>query len=97
MPAVKAGAGATGMERRPSMTATVTAEIKFKVLMLGDSAVGKSCIVARSLYGSDASLDTASTMGVDLASKTLLVDHHRVKLQIWDTAGFVLAARDRGD
>jgi len=58
----------------------------FKLLLIGDSGVGKSCILLR--YSEDTFTDTyISTIGVDFKIKSVVVDGKRVKLQIWDTAG----------
>lgn len=60
--------------------------ISFKVLVIGDAAVGKSSIVRR-LISNDFSEKTESTVGVDFVCYSTEIDNHEVKLQIWDTAG----------
>ena len=58
----------------------------FKVLLLGNSSVGKSSIFLR--FVDDIWNDTfVPTIGVDFKIKTFEVDGKKVKLQIWDTAG----------
>jgi len=58
----------------------------FKVVVIGDSGVGKSSIVAR--YTDDVFIEEMSaTIGVDFRVKTVNVGEKRVKLTIWDTAG----------
>ena len=58
----------------------------FKLLLIGDSGVGKSCLLLR--FADNAWSDTyISTIGVDFKIKTLTIDGKVVKLQIWDTAG----------
>src|SRR5271165_522496 len=57
-----------------------------KVIVVGDSGVGKSSILLR--YADDAfSEKFISTIGVDFKVKNLTVDKKQIKLQIWDTAG----------
>jgi len=58
----------------------------FKLLLIGDSAVGKTCILFRF---ADDNFNTSfiSTIGIDFKIKTVDIDGKRVKLQIWDTAG----------
>lgn len=58
----------------------------FKILLIGNSGVGKSCIMTR-FVDNDFSDEFNSTIGVDFKIKTLIVDNKLVKLQIWDTAG----------
>ncbi|MED6157953.1 hypothetical protein PIB30_028234 [Stylosanthes scabra] len=58
----------------------------FKVVLIGDSAVGKSQILAR-FARNEFSLDSKSTIGVEFQTRTLVIDHKSVKAQIWDTAG----------
>jgi len=61
-------------------------EIKIKLLMIGDSFVGKSCLVHRFSRKKFPS-DHIATIGIDYQVQTLDVDNRRVKLQLWDTAG----------
>lgn len=58
----------------------------FKLLLIGDSGVGKSCLLLR--FADDMYTDTyISTIGVDFKIRTIPLDGKVVKLQIWDTAG----------
>jgi len=61
-------------------------DLLIKLLMIGDSGVGKSCLLLRF---SDDSFTTSfiTTIGIDFKIKTIDLDGKRVKLQIWDTAG----------
>ncbi|KAK8994574.1 hypothetical protein V6N11_045655 [Hibiscus sabdariffa] len=58
----------------------------FKVVLIGDSAVGKSQLLAR-FSRNQFSLDSKATIGVEFQTKTLVIDNKTVKAQIWDTAG----------
>ncbi|ERM95259.1 ras-related protein Rab11A [Amborella trichopoda] len=58
----------------------------FKVVLIGDSAVGKSQILAR-FARNEFSLDSKATIGVEFQTRTLVIQHKTVKAQIWDTAG----------
>ncbi|XP_037091858.1 ras-related protein Rab-43-like isoform X2 [Pollicipes pollicipes] len=58
----------------------------FKVVLIGDCGVGKTCLVTRFKSGHFVERH-ASTIGVDFSMKTIVVDNKKVKLQIWDTAG----------
>ncbi|XP_072986749.1 ras-related protein RABE1c-like [Typha latifolia] len=57
-----------------------------KLLLIGDSGVGKSCLLLRF---SDDTFTTSfiTTIGIDFKIRTVDLDGKRVKLQIWDTAG----------
>ena len=58
----------------------------YKIIIIGDSGVGKSNILGRYLHN-EFKHDTKSTVGVEFGSKQLKVDGINIKLQIWDTAG----------
>eukprot|EP01138_Halocafeteria_seosinensis_P003530 gb/GECG01003608.1/.p1 GENE.gb/GECG01003608.1/~~gb/GECG01003608.1/.p1 ORF type:complete len:225 (+),score=39.34 gb/GECG01003608.1/:1-675(+) len=59
---------------------------QFKVLLLGDSGVGKTNLLTR--YIDDSFCKTfVTTIGIDYKVKTLNVDGYKVKLHLWDTAG----------
>lgn len=57
-----------------------------KLLLIGDSGVGKSCLLVR--FADDAfSPSFITTIGIDFKIRTIELDGKRIKLQIWDTAG----------
>ncbi|XP_047434427.1 ras-related protein Rab-33B-like [Mugil cephalus] len=58
----------------------------FKVLVIGDSGVGKTCLTHRLCAGEFPSRVEA-TIGVDFRERVLDIDGERIKLQLWDTAG----------
>ena len=58
----------------------------FKIIIVGDSGVGKSNILGRYIKH-EFKIDTKSTVGVEFASKKLQINGTNIKLQIWDTAG----------
>lgn len=58
----------------------------FKVVLIGDSAVGKTQLLAR-FARNEFSVDSKATIGVEFQTKTLVIDNKTVKAQIWDTAG----------
>ncbi|OHT12106.1 Ras-related protein ORAB-1 [Tritrichomonas foetus] len=61
-------------------------EQPLKILVIGESAVGKSCLLLR--YTDNKFQDTfMTTIGVDFKTKFIDIDGNHVKLQIWDTAG----------
>ena len=61
-------------------------EFIFKVLLLGNSNVGKSSLFLR--FIDDIWNDTfVPTIGVDFKIKTFNIDNKKIKMQIWDTAG----------
>lgn len=57
-----------------------------KLLLIGDSGVGKSCLLLR--FCDDAWTPSfITTIGIDFKIRTIELDGKRIKLQIWDTAG----------
>ena len=61
-------------------------DIMFKILLLGDSGVGKSSLLLR-YTKNQFSADIRSTIGVEFGVKFLKIDNLQLKVQIWDTAG----------
>lgn len=58
----------------------------FKILIIGDSGVGKSCLLLR--FCDDTFTDSyLTTIGVDFKIKTIEIDDKIIKMQLWDTAG----------
>ena len=58
----------------------------FKIVIIGDSNVGKSCLLIR--FADDCFTENyITTIGVDFRFRTLNIGKNNVKLQIWDTAG----------
>ena len=70
------------METKPN----ATYDYLIKLLLIGDSGVGKSCLLLRF---SDDAFNTSfiTTIGIDFKIRTVEIDNKRCKLQIWDTAG----------
>ncbi|KAI5131073.1 Ras-Related Protein Rab-8B [Manis pentadactyla] len=63
-----------------------TYDYLFKLLLIGDSGVGKTCLLFR--FSEDAFNTTfISTIGIDFKIRTIELDGKKIKLQIWDTAG----------
>lgn len=58
----------------------------FKVVLIGDSAVGKSQILSR-FTRNEFSDEAKATVGVEFQTRTLVIQQKNVKAQIWDTAG----------
>lgn len=75
-------------ERSQTMNSldTTKALRKIKILMLGDSGVGKTSLVNR-YTKDDFNFTLVGTVGVDFKVKKVNVDGEWINLQIWDTAG----------
>jgi Ras-related protein Rab-11A len=58
----------------------------FKIVVVGDAAVGKSNILTRYVQD-DFTKDSKSTVGVELSTKLYKIDDKYVKVHLWDTAG----------
>ncbi|KAH9373692.1 hypothetical protein HPB48_018663 [Haemaphysalis longicornis] len=58
----------------------------FKIIVIGDTNVGKTCLTYRFCCGKFPA-KTEATIGVDFRERTVEVDGEQIKLQLWDTAG----------
>ncbi|KAL9642986.1 hypothetical protein ABK040_010678 [Willaertia magna] len=58
----------------------------FKIVLIGDSGVGKSNLLSR-FTRNEFNLESKSTIGVEFATRTIQTDGKTIKAQIWDTAG----------
>ena len=69
-----------------SITKSKDYDYIFKIVLIGDTCVGKSCILVR--FSDDIFNDSyVTTIGVDFRFKTMVVNNKVAKIQIWDTAG----------
>lgn len=63
-----------------------TYDYLFKIILIGDSGVGKTCLMKR--YTENVFCENlAATIGVDFKIKTITLGSKKAKLQLWDTAG----------
>jgi Ras-related protein Rab-8A len=83
---VLSGGGASSVMAAGGSRARADYDYLIKLLLIGDSGVGKSCLLLRF---SDDSFTTSfiTTIGIDFKIRTIELDGKRIKLQIWDTAG----------
>ncbi len=57
-----------------------------KVLMIGESGVGKTCLIQR-FNKNEFSMNHLSTIAIDFKLKVMEIRGSKLKMQIWDTAG----------
>ena len=60
--------------------------VTFKILTIGESGVGKTCILRRFVENKFLKNHLA-TIGIDFKTKTININNQEIKLKIWDTAG----------
>lgn len=61
-------------------------EYLFKIVLIGDSAVGKSNLLSR-FARNEFDSNSKATIGVEFQTQVVDIDGKEVKAQIWDTAG----------
>merc|ERR1712227_252971 len=71
---------------REKMTEGLGSLTKFKLVFLGEQAVGKTSLITRFMYD-DFNSNYQATIGIDFLSKTMHLEDQTVRLQLWDTAG----------
>ena len=59
---------------------------KYKLVFLGEQAVGKTSVITRFMYDTF-DYNYQATIGIDFLSKTMYLEDRSVRLQLWDTAG----------
>ncbi|KAG9350339.1 hypothetical protein JZ751_026693 [Albula glossodonta] len=69
-------------------------DIAFKVMLLGDSAVGKTCFLVQFKDGAFLAGSFIATVGIDFRNKVVAVDNVKVKLQAWLTEIHEYAQKD---
>ena len=70
----------------PAPAKRTTYDHLMKVIIIGDSSVGKTCLLLRYTENEFCSLHMP-TIGIDFKVKIVDVGKKRVKLQVWDSAG----------
>ncbi len=61
-------------------------DLLFKLILIGDSSVGKSNILLKYLRN-EFDENSKATVGVEFGTKNILINGKKIKIQIWDTAG----------
>ena len=59
---------------------------KYKLVFLGEQAVGKTSVITRFMYDTFDN-NYQATIGIDFLSKTMYLEERTARLQLWDTAG----------
>lgn len=79
-------AGGNAGNRSGTANGQTSRTCQFKMVLLGESAVGKSSLVLRFVRGQFHEYQE-STIGAAFLTQTVSVDDVTVKLELWDTAG----------
>jgi len=68
------------------MTSNEDYDYLFKLVLIGDSGVGKSNLLSR-FTRNEFNIDSKSTISVEFATRGVIIEGKTIKAQIWDTAG----------
>jgi Ras-related protein Rab-6A len=79
-------AGEPSAEGAQSSRMAVNPVAKYKIVLLGNLAVGKTSIINQFMYGTFDHMHQP-TIGIDFLSQTMYLDDRTIRLQLWDTAG----------
>lgn len=74
------------LENETNNNKSLPSELRHKLIFVGDSAVGKTSIIAR-IIDNPFNETYHSTINLDNCTKILIHNNKKIKLQIWDTAG----------
>ncbi len=64
----------------------IKCELTFKIIIIGDSFVGKSCLSLKAVNGTFNKL-YSPTVGFEYFNYSVNLDNYKINLQIWDTCG----------
>ncbi|KAJ6807489.1 ras-related protein RABA3-like [Iris pallida] len=76
----------SGDEWEPEPERVLEIDYVFKIVVVGDSAVGKTQVLGR-FAKDEFYFDSKSTIGVEFQTRTVTINRKSIKAQIWDTAG----------
>jgi len=90
-PGAAKSTASTTQEASPSATGPLSPMLKktkriFKVIILGDAGVGKTCLSFRFCNGRFPAM-TEATIGVDFRERAVCIEDELIRVQLWDTAG----------
>jgi Ras-related protein Rab-2A len=74
------------MSKKGSKGSQTTKSPKISMVVIGDTGVGKSCLLLQFIDKRFSSVHDL-TIGVDFGTRIVEIGNEKVKLQIWDTAG----------
>ncbi|KAJ9455884.1 Ras-related protein RABH1b [Diplonema papillatum] len=83
---VSAQEGDTGAPSLANQVTGVSPLAKYKLVVCGDTHVGKTSIITRFIYDTF-DKQYQATIGIDFLCKTMYLEDRTVRLQVWDTAG----------
>jgi len=83
-----ASSGASSIKKSivPSARGNYTSKRVFKVIIIGDANVGKTCLSFR-FCNNRFPAQTEATIGVDFRERTMVLESELIRVQLWDTAG----------
>lgn len=85
----RAGSSSLAQDSASSLGSSLELSIQtriFKIIVIGDSNVGKTCLTFR-FTGGNFPDKTEATIGVDFREKAVEIEGETIKVQVWDTAG----------